>query len=187
VDVYGQIKGRIRAIAGERSAVVFPAQVVAVTGTTCSVLVNEMLVSDVRLRAVENKETDQLLVVPRANSYVLVVDLSGGEMRDLAVLSCSEIERIRVLIGETSIEADADGIVFNGGELDGLVKIRELEKNLESLKDFVEAIHSALPNALTAIGTSTAASGPNGRLSYNGSMDGKMISFSDMEDTKIKH
>jgi hypothetical protein len=43
-----------------------------------------------------------------------------------------------------------------------------------------------LPSAFNAVGASTAASGAAGATSYNTSMTGKTISFSDMENTKIK-
>ena len=95
-------------------------------------------------------------------------------------------EGVSLKIDDTTMEATSEGIVFNGGALNGLVKLDELKSNLESLKNYVEAINSALPQAFNAVGASTAASGALGATAYNASMAGKMISLKDMENTKIK-
>jgi len=76
-------------------------------------------------------------------------------------------------------------IVFNNGEK-GIPKLKELEDNLKSLKDYVEAINTALPTAFAAILASTSANGTLGKESYVASMLGKEITLKDMENTKIK-
>jgi len=83
--------------------------------------------------------------------------------------------------------SEADQIVFNGGEKGGVINISTLQENINSIKEYVEAVHSAIPIALTAIGAGSAANGSMGAQSYNSSMAGKSITIEDMEDNKIVH
>ena len=94
-------------------------------GDTCSVELDGLTLTDVRLRAVVNGENSKILVTPETGSYVLVADLSG-DFSQLAVVGYSEVEKI---------EVDADNIVFNGGDNNGLVKIKELTDRLNELVD----------------------------------------------------
>jgi hypothetical protein len=97
MDIYGKIKERIRNIAGRGSKgtpEIFTAQVAVVSGETCTVMLDELPVTEVRLRAVVNGRSEKLLVTPKVGSYVLVADLSGGEYRDLA-MRLKELEWIR--------------------------------------------------------------------------------------------
>lgn len=75
----------------------------------------------------------------------------------------------------------------NGGDNGGIVNVKELKDNFDSLKSFVEAMHAALPTAFSAIGAGTAAAGSAGGTSYSTAMIGKLINIKDMEDTKITH
>lgn len=88
---------------------------------------------------------------------------------------------------DSKVEIKPDVILFNGGDLRGLVKITELENNLNSLKTFVEAMHRSLPVAFTAVLAALAANGALGAQSYTASMTGQMIRFENMENKKVKH
>lgn len=125
---------------------------------------------EVRLQAVTGKADKGYIPVPAVGSEVFCVS-EGNSDNSFVVVACSELEKV----------------VFNGGQLGGLVKLQELKDNLDSLKQYVEAIHNALPGAFSAIGASTAANGALGATSYNGSMSGKIIQLKDMEDKKILH
>jgi hypothetical protein len=48
-------------------------------------------------------------------------------------------------------------------------------------------MNTAIPAAFTAVGASTAASGSNGKLSYDAAMQSKIIQIIDMENPKVKH
>jgi hypothetical protein len=189
MDVYSKIRKSIQAIAGAGSqqVTIFPAQVTQVESSTCSVKIDELTITNVRLRAVINNNAEQILVTPKVGSYVLVADLSGGNYRDLAVIAHSEVDAVNITAGTTKVDINAGGVTFNGGELGGLVKLQELKDNLDSLKQYVEAINTALPTAFNAIGASTAANGATGATSYQGAMAGQAIQIKDMEDAKIKH
>ncbi|MFR9574301.1 MAG: hypothetical protein SNG79_01415 [Rikenellaceae bacterium] len=125
------------------------------------------------------------------------IDIAKGDNITIHV----EESKIELVNGDTKIthEAEtltidgkdlninADQTTFNGGGNGAMVKIAELESNLDSLKTYVEAINSALPTAFSAIGASTAAVGANGATSYQGAMASQVILFEDMANDKIKH
>jgi fumarate hydratase class II len=92
-------------------------------------------------------------------------------MRDLVVLMVEQ----------------AETVIFNGGELGGLIKIEELKKSLDSLKQYCEDLKTAVAQGLTAVGVGTAASGTVGAQAFNQLMTGKSITIEEMEDEMIKH
>jgi hypothetical protein len=125
---------------------------------------------EVRLQAVTGKADKGYIPVPAVGSEVFCVS-EGNSDSTFVIAVCSELDKI----------------IFNGGNLGGLVNLQELKDNLDSLKQFIEAIHSTLPSAFNAIGASTAANGALGATSYQGAMAGKMVQFKDMEDKNILH
>ncbi len=86
----------------------------------------------------------------------------------------------------TSAELNKNGIVFNGGTLRGLVKIEELEDNLNQLKQYVENLKSATSTGIKSVGAGTAASGPTGAGAFDAAMDSASINFKDMENKKVR-
>lgn len=131
-----EIKQSIRKIAGQnRSQLVFTAKVESVDGEKCSVSIDGLTISDVRLRSVINGENSKILITPEQGSYVLVIDLSGGDFSNLAVIGYSQIEKI-------DVDAN-DKIIFNGGSNHGLVNIEELTQKLNELVEaFNQHTHS---------------------------------------------
>jgi predicted DNA-binding protein with PD1-like motif len=180
MDVYGKIGSKMREINGAHlmSSNVFTAEVTEITGQTCSVKVDEMPLTEVRLRAVINTRNEQIFIKPKIGSHVLVMDLSRGNMRDLAVVSYSEIDEVNIKIGTQSLVMNKDGIVVNGGTL-GVVKIRELTDKLNELVQKFN-VHT---HTVSTTGTATAQTGTAAPTT------GTAIAFdkSHYEDTKIKH
>jgi hypothetical protein len=144
MDIYGQIKGKIKMISGEQKSIVFTAQVKKVDVDTCTVDLDGLLVSDVRLRAVINNESDHILIVPKINSYVLIADLSGGDFRQLAVIAYAEIESVSIKIGETTLDIDGEGVVFNEGKLNGLVKVDAMVSWMQKVYIDLQTLKSQL-------------------------------------------
>lgn len=108
----------IRKAAGPRQLSVWQGIVVSVEGTTCTVEFGSQQISGVRLRASLADVEEQLLVVPKAGSAVVVGSLSG-DLSDLAVLVVDEAERIEI----------------GGATLGGLVNIEPLIDGLNALVD----------------------------------------------------
>ena len=173
MDDAQRIRRAIIAIAdsGNKSPLLFTVTVKSVSGETCTVEYAGTILTGVRLSAVIDGNSNKTVLKPTQNSKVLVADLSGGQLRDLAVVSFSEL----------------DSITYFGGQLGGIPIVQKIEDNLNNLKDLVNAMHAALPTAFAAVLTGASATGPGGSTSYTTTMAGKTIVFENMEDTNIKH
>lgn len=62
-----------------------------------------------------------------------------------------------------------------------------MQDNLNQLKDYVTAMNNAISAGFTGVGEGLAATGSGGKGAYSGAMAGKSITFSSMENGKIKH
>lgn len=130
-------------------------------------------------------EQASIVEVPKNGTDCILTFREFSKARPQA-LKFHELDKILVTVGTSFIEIKNDEIIFNGGENKGLVKLKELEESLDSLKKYVEAINSALPSAFSAVGASPAASGAAGGASYTASMADKSIIIKDLENPKIK-
>ena len=164
-DKSKEIRRAIRAICGidNQGLIFFNASVVSVDNDTCTIDRNGLQFEDVRLAAVVDGNTKNLLIKPKENSMVLVADLSEGLMRDLAIIGWSEI----------------DSITINGGDLGGLPKIQELTNKLNALVSVF--------NSHTHITTATIGATPTPGTIAATQTQASQFNKSDYEDDKIKH
>jgi len=167
-----EIRDAIRSICGidNQGLIFFNAKIVSVDDETCTIERNGLEFTDVRLAAVVDGNTKNLLIKPKVGSMVLIADLSEGLMRDLAIIGWSEM----------------DTITINGGENGGLTitptLVQELNKN--------NAILTALLGVLTGapIPEPGNASPSALQIALKGAVTGKQLGdFSKIEDAKIKH
>lgn len=178
MNTLSEIKNSIRSIASgvPVTTSLFTAKVKRVSGETCTVEVEGVELSDVRLRAVINGNDSKLLITPKVGSYVLLADMSGNMSR-LVVLNYSEIEKI---------EINSDGnIVLNGGENMGIVKIEKLVQRLNKIENKIGELMDVLNNWTPiaqdgGLALKTAAS-----LWYSGQME--LSQREELEDKKIQH
>lgn len=142
-----------------------------------------------------------LVIYPEKGAFVVVGFMADGAAG--LMLATDKIESAEMVIGETAAAIDAEGvrvkttkmsadinkedIIFNGGELDGLVIIQKLTDKLNELKDTVNSLINAYNNH-THITTATVGTGPAGTISPTTSKAQTAKSFkkSDYENTKIK-
>lgn len=141
-----------------------------------------------------NQEADYgICVFPEKGSYVIVGFVADGAAG--VVLSTEKIESAEVVIGDTSAVIDADGcrinadnIIFNGGNLDGLVVIQKLTDKLNELKDTVNDLISKY-NSHVHLTTATVGAGTvAGTISATVSQatPAKAFNKADYENDKIK-
>lgn len=187
----------------------FYGKVVAVdeSARTCTVEMEGIPYENVLLYAIEKPDLKGMVLIPKIGSTVFVSRMGRGRF---FIAMFSVIDKILLSVGEKvtaaldaetltytndkvslkvtgdGVQLSADQITFNGGGLGGLVKIGELQKNIDSLKTFVEAIHAAVPVGIAAVGAALAANGALGKQAYDGAMAAKKIEISNMENTKIK-
>ncbi len=156
---------------------------VSESDATCEVELLGGLVVPVRLRATIDG-LKGIVPVPKANSNVVVAEIDAGS--GYTLLRASELQK--VLIDVPEIALTCDKVVINKGDNKGIVKLEELKKNLDALKDYIkDTLEPAISDGITAVGVGDAANGTTGATTFKGKVSAKRITFSNMENTKIKH
>ncbi len=182
MDKTTRIRSLLRSIAGTDKAV-FDfrlLEVTAVDGDLCRAKLGDLEIPDIRLSSVAGGSENGVLAVPAVGSVILAADLSCGNLREMNVVACSEVESIRYHQGKTTLTADAEGvtvevgdsklriedgkITFNDGDNHGLVKVEELTKKLNTLEQEINDLKLVLltwqpsqtPDSGAALKTATA-------------------------------
>lgn len=173
MDIFGKIHKQIAEMGANESSALVLARVKEVNGATCSVLIDDLALSDVRLRAVINNQETGMVITPAVGSYVMITDLSNGNKRDWAVLMYSEIDKVE----------------FNSGNNEGLIKIKDLTDKLNQLVDEVNALKDMFNNhthSVSTTGTPTAQEGTAAPVVSKANAATK-FNRSDYEDDHITH
>lgn len=166
-----EIRDAIRRIAGKGhgDTLFLTGRVRSVEGDTCTVDMRGLSLDGVRLTAVNDGARGKLLLTPKTGSAVLLADLSGGELRDLAAVAFTALE---------SVEATCTQITLNGGDNGGLV-------NIERLKEWMRNVENDMMSLKALLATSPIAG--------NGAVAGIVFSpatksvAAKIEDKSIKH
>lgn len=177
MDTYAEIARAIKAITGGNGGTaLFTAEVKSVEGETCTVLVGELEVPDVLLTPADEGADGKLLITPKVGSQVTVADLSGGELRHLAVVHWGEVEKISLT---------ADSIELNGGDNGGLVKIEALTDKINNIEKDINKLKQAF-TTWVPVPQDGGASLKGGVASW-AAQQLVQTQVSDLEDDKITH
>ncbi len=177
MDTYAEIARAIKAITGGNGGTaLFTAEVKSVEGETCTVLVGELEVPDVLLTPADEGADGKLLITPKEGSQVTVADLSGGELRHLAVVHWGEVEKISLT---------ADSIELNGGDNGGLVKIEALTDKINNIEKDINKLKQAF-TTWVPVPQDGGASLKGGVASW-AAQQLVQTQVSDLEDDKITH
>lgn len=177
MDTYAEIARAIRSITdGNGGTALFTAEVKSVEGETCTVLVGELEVPDVLLTPADEGADGKLVITPKEGSQVTVADLSGGELRHLAVVHWGEVEKISLT---------ADSIELNGGDNGGLVKIEALTDKINNIEKDINKLKQAF-TTWVPVPQDGGASLKSGVASW-AAQQLVQTQVSDLEDDKIKH
>ena len=161
MDAYKEFGNRLRGALGPDKISIYQGVVKSVEGITCTVTSGNIDLPDVRLRASEAELENDVVLIPKIGSAVIVGSLSG-DLSQLAVLVCDEVDSVRV----------SGQITLNGGKQGGLVNIQSLTDVLNKLVDSYNShTHTGNQGAPTSPPTQTAES----------------FNQSDYEDTLINH
>ena len=146
------------------------AQVKSVQGQTCTVIINNTLeLTDVRLRAVQDNQETGLLITPTVGSYVMITDLSNSNKTDFAVIMYSQIDKIEI----------------NKGKNGGLINIKELITQLNTIQDDINQLKNAI-TAWTPVPEDGGAALKTATAAWAEQQINK-TKQADIEDTKITH
>lgn len=129
----------IKAAAGPREIAIYQGIVSSVQESTCTVRFGEQEVSGIRMRASVTDIDQQLLIVPKVDTAVVVGSLSG-DLSNLVVLLVDEVDRIEL----------------HGAKLGGLVNIEPL---IDGMNKLVRAFNSHTHQV--AVGTVVTPGGNN--------------------------
>lgn len=162
-----RLRRNIKAVVGPAPITVYQGIVSRVDGITCTVRFGEMEVDGIRLRASEESQDAQMLIVPKVDTAVIVGSLSG-DLSELVVLSVDVIERIEI----------------NGGKLGGLI-------NIEALTNKINELVNAFNNHTHTIQSGQIVCGtyPNAAPVQVPAITSKaqQLQKSDYEDETVKH
>ncbi len=161
MDQYKELANKLQGLHSAPDKItIYQGIVKKVHGNLCDLQVGNLLVEDVRLKAAETSDKGELLIIPAIDSAVTVGSLSG-DLSQLVVIAYEKIDSVKV----------TGTVTFNGGELGGMVNVKDLTDKLNGLvRSFNNHIHTT-PNGPSGVPTELA----------------QEFNASDYEDEKIKH
>lgn len=177
MDKYRQIAELMKGF--QRSGnVVFPAIVESIEGATCTVKVDDLSISDVKLKPTTEETENTVLLTPAIDSTVLVGSLSG-DYNNLFILHADALSAAYLKVDETSLKLDKNGVEINGGKNGGAVKI-------DAMISWMQDVYSDLQVLKTQLATHpTAGNGAPLALTFNPTAPSPLKS--NFEDKKVKH
>lgn len=123
-----------------------------------------------------------IVVLPKVGSEVTFVLVDEAQF---VLINTSELDKVKIDVPE--LELSCDKVVINGGDNGEMVKIKQLENNLDQLKKYCENLKTAITSGLNGVGAGTAASGAAGAQAFSLNFAGNSIVFKDMKDKKVTH
>ena len=134
MNEYSKLKEHLAQIGGGKDITIYQGIVKSVSGNLCEVEIGNIVIPDVRLRASEADDDEQMLITPKVGSAVTIGSLSG-DLSQLVVLQVDHIETI----------------VINGGKLGGLINIEQLTNKINDLVNtFNSHTHTGVHGATSA-------------------------------------
>lgn len=121
-----------------------------ITDTSCTVERFEApALHDVLLNAIDDDLQSYVTIYPREGSNVLI-GIIENQRTQAVVLRCSEVEKLKLKIGDQMLEIDKEGFMFNGGLHNGMVKVKEMV-------DWMAKIYSDMQTLQTLLKTHPVA------------------------------
>lgn len=188
MDKSSQIASLLCSIVGadRRRPAFLTMEVASVDGDMCSAKLGDFEIPDIRLSVIKDGAKKGLLITPAVGSIVLVADLSGGEMRELAVIGFTDIDSVDLKISGADIHIEQNSIEMNSGNNGGTVKIEPLKTNLQTLQSFIENLQTLTATALAPL---AALDGGASVTAYNTAFQAAKagVRMQDMEDKNVTH
>ncbi|MBP3353451.1 MAG: hypothetical protein J6L02_02220 [Bacteroidales bacterium] len=172
-----KIKESIQSIAGRNinDDCYVVGEVTEANGTTCSVKINETLtLTDVLCIAADDGDSNNIKIKPKIGSKVLMADLSGGTLRQMAVVAYTQIAELEM--------PKIDSLIINGGKNGAIINIEVLTSKINEVIGVLNSLitsYNSHTHSVPSFGTSGTAV-PN-------SNKAKTLCSSDFADNTIKH
>ncbi len=139
------IKNSLREMMGVGFTAPISCEVVSVEDNSCTIkIAGGMELPDVRLMATINNDTDVLLITPKVGTKALVWSVTG-DLNDLVLLKCDQIDNVRYKQGDLEFELDSQS------------KKVTIKNNTTSLGQLMQDLHDIITNlkVTTPAGPST--------------------------------
>lgn len=146
-------------------------------------------------RTIELNEAFPYGFITKAKKGKVIVFTNGGNFDSVEILPISstqyapKIEEGDVCIyaeGEAKIILHEDEIYLNGNDLGGLIKIKELKKELEKNNQILQALLNVISSSVISEAGNGAASSL--QAAFKIALAGKTVGdFSNIENEKVKH
>jgi hypothetical protein len=147
--------------------------------TTCDIKREDApIIYGARLNAIDDNLESFVTVYPQEGSFVLA-GIVENLKTEAVVLRCSEVDRVKLKIGEQTLLVDKDGFVVNEGKNSGLM-------NIDSVISWMQKVYSDMQALKAQLSTHpVAGNGSPLSLIFNPSVPNPVKN--NFEDTKIKH
>lgn len=149
-----------------------------VTDMSCTVERDEApTLYDVLLNAIDDDLQSYVTVYPKEGSNVLVAIIENLKT-EAVIVRCSEVEKVKVKIGEQTLLIDKEGFVFNEGANKGMVKIVEMVDWMAKIYADVQTLKGLLSTHPVAGNGSPLA------LTFNPSVPSPEVGMFENKDVK---
>ena len=153
------------------------------TNNTCEVDVDGNEFGNVRLQSVVDTGRKGCRFYPAIESDVLIVPIN--ENGDWEVRLFSEIEQVLFQIGDMMFDFSANGLILNGGQLGGMVKLEDLVSKINTFESDLNTLKTAFIDWVIVPSDGGAA-----LKTIAATWSGQVITETvkaDLEDEKVKH
>lgn len=106
MDKVAELKKRLRAIMPPSPVITLDGEVTEVENDTCSVMVGDMELVDIRLKATSNGK-NSILTIPKVGSHVLMIS-TDGSIDNLTIVKCDEVSKFIYNENGLFIEIDSE-------------------------------------------------------------------------------
>lgn len=145
MDRIAQLKENLRQTIGAKPVLPVFGIVKSVEGDTCTVDVNGLELSDIRLKTTADSE-ETLLIIPTVGSHVMMIS-AGGTIDNLTVVKCDHADRILAKNADFQMEIDlVSGKIGAKNATTGLFELfDQLQNILKLLKVYTPSGPSGTP------------------------------------------
>lgn len=139
---------------------------------------------DVKLRTKTDEQELSVIQVPVVGAQV-AVGFEAGSKTNCYLLQASELDRLIVNVSGSRMEFTAEGdIIFNDGSNEGLVKLPELQQEIEKINTFLSTMRNVFSTFLPVPSDGGAAL----KTAMNTAIANlQLADLSDAGNDKIKH
>lgn len=150
-----EIKKKIIEIVGANANLPIKGIVKTIDVNSCSVEINDdLIVTDVKLKATLNESENYFQVVPKVGSKVLIISLTG-DLDNLSIIKVDEVERFEFKQEglEFLLDSSDKKVMIKNGEVSLIDVFTNLSTLLKQFKVFTPSGPSGtpLPNTVTQI------------------------------------